>query len=103
MRCDGSSRIASAGLPAWIAASVEGVRAGRPECLAGAGDRKLGVLGPQAQPIAGGPEPVQHQHADRSSDEVCEQPSRADRHAARPHAADQVTPYFDHPVVWGPG
>src|SRR6516164_9213815 len=38
------------------------MRAGRPECVAGGGDRELGVLGPQAQPIAGGPEPVQHQH-----------------------------------------
>ena len=40
----------------------ERVRAGGPERVAGAADRKLGVLGPQAQPIAGGPEPVQHQH-----------------------------------------
>src|SRR6516164_5380221 len=38
------------------------MRAGRPERVAGAGNRELGVLGPQAQPIAGGPEPVQHQH-----------------------------------------
>ena len=42
----------------------ERVQPGRPERVAGAGDRKFAVLGPQAQPVTGGPEPVQHQHAE---------------------------------------
>ena len=67
VRSDGSSRTASAGLPAWIVARVlagaaNGCgRADRSAWLVAA-DREAGVLGPQAQPIAGGPEPVQHQH-----------------------------------------